>query len=147
MHVETQSNALAEIALALAMAFFSIMILTMVSMGAGSPSSAIKSAQAELPPGVALRASKSQQSANQTAGAGTASREKLLIYYGGRFYDGQMKPTDPAGFAGETDVVLAVPPDLSITEAISLQRRLSAENFVVTSLSEEWLSALKEKVK
>ena len=58
-----------------------------------------------------------------------------------------MKPTDPAGFAGETDVVLAVPPDLSITEAISLQRRLSAENFVVTSLSEEWLSALKEKVK
>ena len=146
MHVETQNNALAEIALALAMAFFSIMILTMVSMGAGSPSGQ-KSAAAELPPGVALRASNSQPPSDQPAGAGTATREKLLIYYGGRFYDGQMNATDPAAFAGVADVVLAVPPTLPITEAISLQRRLSAENFVVTSLSKEWLSALKEKVK
>ena len=32
-----QTNAMAEVALALAMGFFSIMVLTMVSMGAGAP--------------------------------------------------------------------------------------------------------------
>lgn len=45
----TQTNALAEIALALSMAFFSIMVLTLVSVGAAVPERA-KQAGVDLPP-------------------------------------------------------------------------------------------------
>ncbi|MEK9673064.1 MAG: hypothetical protein VW268_11270 [Rhodospirillaceae bacterium] len=41
-------NAMTEIALVLAMAFFSLMVLTLVSMGAGSPQKS--PVRADLPP-------------------------------------------------------------------------------------------------
>ena len=52
-----------------------------------------------------------------------------------------------ASLAGKQDVVLAVHPKLSITDAVQAQKGISAEKLVVTTLNETWLKALQEKIK
>lgn len=75
------SNAMTEIALALAIAFFSIMVLTMLSMGAefqSVPSVAAAAERLELAP--------SALPAEGAAGNVTAA-ETVLLHYDGRFLD------------------------------------------------------------
>ena len=150
MHTDSQSNALAEIGLALAMALFSIMILTLVSMVAGNAPS--KPAQANsdgaaTPDAVALRAVQQSKSPARPDAAETASPDTIVIYYGGQYYDAKLKPITIASLAGREDVVLAVDPKLSITDAVQAQKGIEAGKLVVTTLNETWLKALKEKIK
>ena len=145
MHNESQSNALAEIGLALAMALFSIMILTLVSMGAGNAPS--NPAQAATPDAVSLRALQQSKSPARPIAAKTASPDSIVIYYGGQYYDAKLQPITVASLAGKQDVVLAVDPNLSITDAVQAQKGISAEKLVVTTLNETWLKALQEKIK
>jgi len=145
MHNEAQSNALAEIGLALAMALFSIMILTLVSMGAGNAPS--NSAQAAIPDAVSLRALQQSKSPARPIAAKTASPDTIVIYYGGQYYDAKLQPITVASLAGKDDVVLAVDPKLSISDAVQAQKGISAEKLVVTTLNETWLKALQEKIK
>ena len=146
MHGDFQTNALAEIGLALAMALFSIMILTLVSMGAGNAPS--KSARAAAPDVMSLRASHAKESPTQLAAkTKTASRDSIVIYYGSRYYDSELTPINVESLAGKEEVVLAVDPKLSVTDAVRAQKDIAATKLVVTTLNENWLKVLKEKIK
>ena len=145
MHTDTQSNALAEIRLALAMALFSIMILTLVSMGAGNAPA--KSAQATSPDGVALRALAKAKTPARADAVKSAAPENIVIYYAGQYYDAKLKSISLASLAGKAEVVLAVDPKLSITDAVRAQKGIAAEKLIVTTLNETWLKALQEQIK
>jgi hypothetical protein len=145
MHGDFQTNALAEIGLALAMALFSIMILTLVSMGAGNAPSKSAQAAADV---VSLRASHAKKSPTQPAAkTKTTSRDSIIIYYGSRYYDSELKPINVESLAGKEEVVLAVDPKLSVTDAVRAQKYIAAMKLVVTTLDENWLKVLKEKIK
>ncbi len=145
MHTDTQSNALAEIGLALAMALFSIMILTLVSMGAGNaPSKPVKAA---APDALSLRAMAKSKSPVGAGAAQTASPETIVIYYAGQYYDAKLKSITADSLAGKAEVVLAVDPKLSITDAVRAQKGIGAEKLTVTTLNETWLKALQEQIK
>ena len=79
-------NAMTEIALALAMGFFAIMVLAIVSMGAGSPTS---DEAAEMPTKKRILASALvPASTSDATGATTvSSKDRLVFFYGGHFYD------------------------------------------------------------
>ena len=138
-----ESNAMAEVALALAMGFFSIMVLAMVSMGATDVAQAVR-----LPDGVAMAA---QAEASKPKGAPTdqsaaVAPGDLLIYHDGRYLDATLKPIDVALWTPKGErPVLAVAPDLPMTEALAARTRLAQINPTVTVLDEAWLARLKEK--
>ncbi|WP_419798926.1 MAG: hypothetical protein ACNI26_04470 [Terasakiella sp.] len=139
----TQTNAMAEIALALAMGFFSIMVLTMVSMGGGMVSQSVKSVLDDDPIELANTVEKTEQ--DQAKGASrNVQPENLLIYYKDRFLDHTFKPVDPAGLAGRDKIVLAVDPDLSMSATMQVRKRVSAQDITVVVLNEKWLKALQE---
>ena len=75
------SNAMTEIALALAMAFFSIMVLTMLSMGAEfqSTPSMVTAERLDLVP---------SSLPGDGAGGPVAADETVILHYRGRFLDG-----------------------------------------------------------
>lgn len=110
MHETHYKNAMTEISLALAMGFFSVMALAMVSMGV--PVSAAKD-------------------------------DTLLIYLKGKFYDGNPKTVDPAGLTSPGRVILALEPNLTMTEALKARSRLKAQNLTITTLDRRWLEATK----
>lgn len=147
-----QNNAMTEIALALAMAFFAIMILAFVSMGSGATSAKAKQAsKTGLDAGAVLTASDKPEKSEQNNSQQTtqAKPDQLLIFFNGKFFDAALKETDPARFAekarqGNGPLVVAVSPDLTVTEAIKVEKQVPGINKTVTTLDQRWVKALKE---
>lgn len=139
----TQTNAMAEIALALAMGFFSIMVLTMVSMGSGMVTQAAQSSIKEDPISIAKSADKSEET-EKTGASSAVQPEDLVIFYHERYLDNQLHPVTPDQLMGRDKVVLAVSPDLSMSKTMAARKNLSIQDITVVVLSDKWLDALKE---
>ena len=131
MHDGSQGNAMTEIALAPAMGFFSIMVLTIISMGA-APQSGKAVAAAILAP-----SSKSASAMN------VESQDTVIVYYEGRYLDPQMKPVDPATIKASGRLILAIDPGLPLGEAMAAREKFASDQLIVSTLNEDWLRALK----
>ncbi|NVJ90977.1 MAG: hypothetical protein HWE34_04935 [Methylocystaceae bacterium] len=139
----TQTNAMAEIALALAMGFFSIMVLTMVSMGGGMVSQMSQSAIKDDPISIAKSADKPQEETND-GNSQNVQPQNLVIFYKGQFLDHDLNSLKPADLGGRAKVVLAVSPDLSMSNTMAARKQVSVTDITVVVLNETWLSALQE---
>ena len=141
-----QTKAMVEVALALAMGFFSIMVLAMVSMGAGVGAAP---ATADLAPGVSVAGSAPNSPATREPGAPgpPVVPLDLIIFYEGRFLGADLRQVDPVAWrVGKVRPVLAVPPDLDFQAVIDARRRLGIDTVTVTSLDERWRARLRERV-
>jgi len=134
---------MAEIALALAMAFFSIMVLTMVSMGAGEASGR---AAAPMPAdGIEMRPAAAPSTRPHASDRGTPE-PAYLIHFRGAYYDRALKPADPAALAAlGGSLVLAIDPALPMAEAMAVRARVPGRQVTVTTLDERWLKTLQER--
>lgn len=144
----TQTNAMAEIALALAMGFFSIMVLTMVSMGSGMVSSvqARKSVIEENPIQMGKTAPKEETTSDEARQQTQVKPEELIVFYKGQYLDHALKVVSPRSLAGRDKVVLAVSPDLSMSQTMTARNDLSVGDITVVMLDQNWLTRLQEKV-
>lgn len=123
-----------EIALAMAMGFFSVMILTAMSMGVGVGKRVDVITAMLAPPAT-------------TAGAADTLKDDdiLVIYDGRRFLGRDLKPLDPATIDRTRRIVLAVAPDLAMSRAMSARQRLGAKRLVITTLDADWRKALQRR--
>lgn len=129
-----------EIALALAMGFFSLMVLTLISMGAGDGKISKSDAIILVP-------------LTQASGSGATdinTKDLILIFDGENFFDTQMNLIDPNTAIGNrpdpsSRVVLALDPGLSLERAIKARGLVNAENLIVSSLDKQWLAALADR--
>ena len=142
----SQTNALAEIALALAMAFFSIMVLTMVSMGA------VQSAQSHgtltNPNSVHFKKSQPKSHSKQTkAHQKRMTAKDMVIFYKGKFFDSRLEILEKVELKNRQIKILAVDPSLPSSEAIELRSLFVAEDLTLTVLSPDWLKSLKENIR
>lgn len=136
-------NAMTEIALALAMAFFSVMVLTMVSMGSGvsDASQASQTPSQTLPQSARLQIVAAHPA---TVSAPVAKDTRIVVYHAGQFLDTKLAVLNPATIgAGET-VILAIDPALPLAKAIAVRSQINAAQITVTALDERWMRTLKE---
>ena len=145
MHGGIQNNAMAEVALALAMGFFSIMVLAMVSMGA-TPDGSVDTHGSAISSGINV-ATTQKSDADKTLPVRQAKPGSLIIYFGGQFLDAQLSKVDPKTLALGDDPVLAVAPDLPLKEVLDIRSQLSESDITVTILDGNWIKAIKEKAK
>ncbi len=137
----SQDNAMTEVALALAMGFFSLMVLTLVSMGNGSMSNGEPVTYEE--PGYQSIAVAWETKA-ASAGSEASSQDRFVVYTGGEFYDDQGKPVDPAGLSvpPEGRLVLVVAPDESLTEIMRARALLPDGRVIVAEMDQAWSKAV-----
>ncbi len=129
----SQGNAMTEIALALAMGFFSLLVLTMVSMGAGEFASDSKLTIVLAP------------STSRDSGKGATALDpdsQLVIYHRGSFFDAGLEPLLPASIDATKRVILAFTPDVPVSEAMEARSRISAGDLLVSTLDQDWQAAL-----
>ena len=141
MTTTTSGNAMTEVALALAMAFFSLMVLTMVSMATpqpGAPSKQMSTTNASHMK-VALSAKSTQKSDDDH------KVPMLVVYWKGQFLDRNLQPLNLAAQTFEGRVILALPPDLPMGQALEARAQLKAENLVVSALNKKWLDRLSKQ--
>ena len=134
-------NAMTEIALALAMAFFSVMVLAMVSMGAGS-SEAVDTASTAT--AETLRVSPSKPA---TTAQPVAAKARIIVFYQGQYLDDKLQPVDPAATGTEDEIILAIDPSLPLSGALEARAALTTQNITVTVLDQRWMRSLKENTK
>ncbi len=132
-------NAMTEIALALAMAFFSLMVLTLVSMGAGE---AAETAKGRVKEAVLAQFAPPRDGAPETAVRKVTAEDTLILFQGGRFYGRDLKPVTVGGGAFEGRVILAVDPAASLADAMRARSRINAADLLVSPLDEKWRNAL-----
>ena len=125
-------NAMTEIALALAMAFFSIMVLTMISMGV---------AENETPAAAGAMLASAEYDA-KAAAVNPRTGDVIVVYHGGRFYNRDLEPVDPSSINTSRRVLLALNPALPMSEAISVRARINVGNLIVSTLDSRWLKTL-----
>ena len=129
-----QESAMTEIALAMAMGFFSVMVLTAMSMGVGTLNAKAMS--------TALIA---DSEARSSAPADRLSDQDVLVVYDGKRLLGRnLAPIDPSKIDATKRVVLAVDPSLSMSEAMRARRLIASPRLVVTTLDADWRRALRE---
>ncbi|MDH3911315.1 MAG: hypothetical protein OEU09_08460 [Rhodospirillales bacterium] len=133
MYDGSQGNAMTEIALALAMGFFSLLVLAMVSMGAGRGKETSATAAILAPPAA---------KATDQGTTGVEPQDIILIYFDGGFLDTELRAVEPDSFDGARRIVLAFAPDVPLAEAMTARSRVSAEHLVVSTLNDAWLSTL-----
>jgi hypothetical protein len=141
MHSEYQSNAMTEIALALAMAFFSIMVLAMLSMGSAMQAQSARALGLEEGIRLAIPATIGIESASTRA----VGADAVIIHWRGRFYDGALRPLEPAALVAGGRRVLAIAPDLSIADAMDVREMIATADLEVTTLDARWLQTLEER--
>ena len=133
MYDGSQGNAMTEVALALAMGFFSMLVLTLVSMGGGKSDGSAALTAVFAPPAAHQQSARSEQ---------PDADDFVLIYHQGRFLTAQLEPIDPKTIETTKRVVLAFPPKLSMAEALAARAEVEAERLVVSTLDDRWLAAL-----
>ena len=129
-----QDNAMTEIALALAMGFFSIMVLTLISFGAPAGKQGRAMAAATILP----------TNEDATGGAAKPSPDDLIVIANDGVYLGaDMKALSVQTIDRHTGrVVLAIDPETSLQNVIKARGKLSARDLVVVNLNSAWRDAL-----
>lgn len=117
------SNPLAEVALALSMAFFSLMILMLFSVTQKSNTASVSQA---------VEIQNSQQPL-----ADKPSDTTLVIYHNGRFLDEELRVISPTSLT-EEPVLLALDAEANLQDILVVTEQLSGKNLQVTTLTEEW---------
>jgi hypothetical protein len=120
-------NPLAEIGLALSMAFFSLMILMLVAVLNSAPTN-----------------QKIKMSNDGTSP--TSEKMDLFVYSGGQLYDKNLTRLNVAALPADQKILLAVDPQLELSAILEIVGKVGHQNLQITQLDAAWQAHLKNKV-
>ena len=120
-----EGNPLAEVGLALSMAFFSLMILMLVAV-INSPKL------------------KKNLDINDRNKEPTHEKVQFYAYYLGNLYDKNLKPVKFEDLVSGAKNIIGLNPALEIEEALNLRTNFYGKNFEITVLNEAWITRLKQ---
>jgi hypothetical protein len=134
VHDGTQGNAMTEIALAMAMGFFSIMVLTALSMGVAPVASKMISA---------AQVANSETGKAETGAVATQAEDVIVIFAQGRFHDAKLQPLDLAQLPADKRVIMVVDPQLPMADVLAARARIGARDLVVSTMDDTWRKAVR----
>ena len=158
MRQDNAQNAMTEIALALAMAFFSIMVLAMVSIGsqAGSQVNASTNhANQDEFRDVPVKENQEQASDKATKTHKVKDDDHFIIFYQGQLFNRDLSPTSietvkamQANGHIKERIILAMDPETAIEQAIDFMATLNNNPnhpVEITALNQAWINRLRSE--
>ena len=134
MNSEYSHNPLTEVALALSMAFFSIMVLSIFALS----HSALNKEKAYL------SIQKSKKSLEQQ----DTKKREVIFYFKNNFYNKNFEIWDLTNKENvKTKLVVAVPSNINVKKLFEIKEKLKNFNIKITEQNKEWNNALKTKIK
>lgn len=123
---EESGNPLAEVGLALSMAFFSLMVLMLVAVMNTAPTN--------------------QQIKMGNSGTNlTTEKMGLFVYSGGQLYDQDLTRLNVAALPADQKILLAVDPQLELSAVLEIVGKVGHQNLQITKLDAAWQARLKSK--
>lgn len=125
------ANPLAEVALALAMAFFSLMILMLFAM--------VNAPQAD---GTATAGATVEITTDKSTETTDDRERQLIIYTEDGLFDSTLSRVDPASIDRQQPVILAVSDAMPISSITSFQRQNPGLTLEIAELTPDWQARL-----
>ena len=122
-------NPLTEVALALSMAFFSLMVLMLFAITNSSSGSAQQTVKVDGP----------------TSNEIKKESPTFLIFFNGKYFDETLQLTKPGNQDKEKPLFLAVMPDLDVRSMMDAMQKVNHPSPEVITLSQDWIRALSQK--
>jgi biopolymer transport protein ExbD len=132
---DTSTNAMTEVALGLSMAFFSLLILALLSIS--MPPSAQQQKKQALQQAAVLKIEQDQQ------GQGD-DRSQFVFYFNGNFYDQTPTLRIIESFSSDQPLILAIDKKMTFSQVFNLRQQINHPNLSITTLNEEWLQQLEQ---
>lgn len=128
---DTTTQAMTELALGLSMAFFSIMILALLSM---NQSVAVNGKLDVL----------EDKSFSYTGKVKAEQEPEIIFFFNNHFYWQSLQLVDIAELDKTKALVIAVESNMSLLRAIKLKSRINHPQLSLTTINSEWLQQLKQ---
>ena len=122
-------NPLTEVALALSMAFFSLMVLMLFAITNSSSGSAQQTVKVDGP----------------TSNEIKKESPTFLIFFNGKYFDETLQLAKPGNQDKEKPLFLAVMPDLDVRSMMDAMQKVNHPSPEVITLSQDWIRALSQK--
>ncbi len=137
---DTTTNAMTEVALGLSMAFFTLLIVALLSMGFPKKT---QSAVNKLPEGIQKNAviDIKIESDNKRNGK---SDMQFAFYFNDKFYDQSLALRSIDSFSKEQNLIIAVNPNLTFAEVFALRQQVHHPNLSITASNKMWHSRLQQ---
>tara|TARA_B100001564_G_scaffold288592_1_gene252037 strand:+ start:435 stop:827 length:393 start_codon:yes stop_codon:yes gene_type:complete len=118
-------NPLAEVGLALSMAFFSLMILMLVAVLYSSPNN-------------------QHVKMGKDGSRKTAEKMTLYVYSGGQLFDKSLNSQDIDALPAHQKILLAVDPELELSAVLDIISKIGHQNLQITKLDLDWQKRLQQ---
>ena len=119
-------NPLAEVGLALSMAFFSLMILMLVAVLNSPPTN-------------------QQIKMSNDGTSPTSEKLDLFVYSDGQLYDKDLIRLHVSALPADQKILLAVDPQLELSAVLEIVGKVGHQNLQITKLDAAWQARLKSK--
>ena len=119
-------NPLAEVGLALSMAFFSLMILMLVAVLNSAPTN-------------------QQITMGNNGTSPTSEKMDLFVYSGDQLYDKSLTRLNFTALPADEKILLAVDPQLELSAVLEIVEKVGHQNLQITKLDAAWQARLRDK--
>lgn len=140
---DTSSQAMTEVALGLSMAFFSLLILALFSIGL--PEQA-QQAQSVSKTDELLKLSANSEK-SKTNNHFENDQKQVAFYFNGQFYDEQLNRLSIEKFArinSQKPLILAVQDNLPLLQIMAVRKQINHPNLAITMLNQDWQKQLEK---
>ena len=149
---DTTTSAMTEVALGLSMAFFTLLILALLSVSVPKES-ALNSSEKQtastkeslLTKGFEEKSLlKIQQQTLESKKENTTATKQFAFYFQRKLYDEQLTQRQLNSFTEDIALVVAVDPNLAFTEVFDLRQKINHPHLSITTLNSDWQSRLQQ---
>ena len=119
-------NPLAEVGLALSMAFFSLMILMLIAVLNSPPTN-------------------QQIKMGNNGTSPTGEKMDLFVYSSGQLYDKDLTRLNVSALPADQKILLAIDPQLELSAVLEIVGKVGHQNLQITKLDAAWQARLKSK--
>lgn len=150
-----------EVALGLSMAFFSLLILALLSITAGTETDQLSKTVVQTPASAEQAVTENAitallaQSRLSLSDANIAQEERsfdstnsaaagaisFVFYYRGQYFDAKLQPQMLQNLSTEKSTVVAVLPDLSFAEVMQVHKDFKDKDIQITAMDDNWQRA------
>jgi hypothetical protein len=153
---DTSTQAMTEVALGLSMAFFALLIIALMSVALPSKTQTDNASQVnkisatiDVSNQIELSIQDSTQN-NQTGSkrsninAEDSQQQTVLLFWEGQFYDTQQQVVSINQIMANTELVVAVSPQIPFNQLIDIQKQFAGKQMRLTTLTTQWQTSLSE---
>lgn len=141
---DQSTQAMTEVSLALSMAFFSLLLVALISIGVPESADAEQTNAVTVPEFVLTETS---SSAKGIQAAKEAQATQYIFYFNSKFYDQYLKELEMSKLNTLQKLVVAMPTDTDVSQALALQKQFIGFDLSLTIMDEKWQVAFEDSMK